>query len=255
MKLNKSILSVVSTVFLTAALVGCGMTVENQIEEGKNGSAVVEKPGNPDPVGIVEGSLKTTLEKVDGTAYKYTFTIQNDKTEDQTLVFPSSQEYDYSIKNEKGEVLYTFGMDKSFMQVITEKVVKPGESLEFEVDLTEGLKYVDSGKYTVEVWATLQDSNGLKANVEVEYDETTLSKGETIVEGDMFTTVPVTYVGQIDLNSIEILNEEGLHETYRLSEAAKEQVVELVEGGTITIDFTVGADGQRVAESFEAINK
>ncbi len=246
MKLNKSILNVVSTMFLTVSLVGCGMTVDNQVEEGKSGSEVAEKPGN---VGIVEGSLKTILEKVEGTAYKYTFTIHNDKAEDQTLVFPSSQEYDYSIKNEKGEVLYTFGMDKSFMTVITEKVLKPGESLQFEVDLAEGLEKLESGKYTVEIWATLQDSNGLRTKVDVDFDKSTLETEPNLV-GEVFTTEPVTYVGQIDLNSIEIINEEGLNEVYRLSDSAKEQVAELVEESTITIDFTVDSDGQRVAESF-----
>ncbi|QOR66440.1 hypothetical protein IM538_22200 [Cytobacillus suaedae] len=244
MKLNKSILGVVSTMFLTAALVGCGMTVENQIEEGKNGSEVAEKPGS-----IVEGLLKTTLEKVEGTVYKYTFTIQNDKTEDQTLVFPSSQEYDYRIMNEAGETLYTFSMDKSFMQVITEKVLKPGESLEFEVDLTEGLQKVESGKYTVEIWATVKDSDGLKAEVEVDFDKSTL-EDETTLDGEVFTTEPVTYVGLIDLNSIEIINEEGTPEVYRLSETAKEQVTELAKDDTIIIEFTVDSDGQRVAESF-----
>lgn len=250
MKINKSILGVVSTMFLTAALVGCGMTVENQVEEGKTGSEVTEKPTNE---GIVEGSLKTMIEKVEGTAYKYTFTIQNDKTEDQTLVFPSSQEYDYSITNEEGEVLYTFGMDKSFLQSITEKVLKPGERLEFEIDLAEGLQKVESGKYTVEIWPTIQESDGLKSKVEIQYDESSL-EGDTPLEGEVFTTVPVTYIGQIDLNSIEIRNEEGLPEVYRLSDLAKEQVTELEKDDTITIDFTIDSDGQRVAESFTVTN-
>lgn len=239
MGISKVWVGMMSGVALMAMLAGCGTDPDATTTEGKSGAVEVS---------IVEGSLKTDIAKVEGSEYKYVFSIQNDTEKDQTLIYPSSQEYDYTIKDGSGNILYTYSMDKSFLQVVKEVVVKPGERLDFELDLTEGLPYIETGTYTVEVWATLKNSNDLKAVIKFDYQAPD-QEGKQVVN----TTVPVTYVGQIDGNSIEVINEEGLPEAYRLSEVTKEQVNTLSKNDSITIEFTTDANGLRVAQYFTVV--
>lgn len=257
MKVTKRGLILLSTVLLTSVITGCSTNNkvlqtkcgENLHEERKCAPDISDNEPISEPVGIVAGSLKTDIAKVQGTELKYVFTIQNDKTEDQTLVFPSSQKYDYTIVNGKSEVIYTFGRDKVFTQSITEKVLKPGEILEFEVDFKEGLQNLEPGTYKIDIWATLQNSNGIRTEISLDINEPTPKKGASTTNEE-FTTVPVTYVGRIDMNSIEIVNEEGFTEVYRLSESAKKQVTKLIEEQIIRITYKMDENSQRKVLSF-----
>ncbi|MBY6037071.1 hypothetical protein KUV80_10410 [Fictibacillus nanhaiensis] len=169
---KKNIFSVVSSLFLAISVAGCDGSGKVNNTDAPDRAKQTSKDTTKDPSGIVEGDLKVSLKPVESSAYKYVFAIQNDKTEPVELTYTSTQTYDYSIKDPEGKVLYTYSMDKTFAQVIAKKQLEPGGALHFEVNLSEGLKYLESGTYTVEIWATVKDRSDLRTEMEVTYDKT-----------------------------------------------------------------------------------
>jgi hypothetical protein len=74
-------------------------------------------------------------------------------TEPIELTFPSGQNSDLRITNEKGENVYTWSADKLFIQVFREERVGPGErNWVMEVPLGN----LPPGKYSAEGWLTTQ---------------------------------------------------------------------------------------------------
>jgi hypothetical protein len=74
-------------------------------------------------------------------------------TEPITLTFPSGQNSDLRITNEKGESVYTWSADKLFIQVFREETIGAGErNWVMEVPLGN----LPPGKYSAEGWLTTQ---------------------------------------------------------------------------------------------------
>lgn len=73
------------------------------------------------------------------------FTVENVSDEVELLRFGTSQKYDYEIFNEEGEQIYHFSEGKSFLQVIEEIELQPGEKLSYDLVLPE----LEPGKYTL----------------------------------------------------------------------------------------------------------
>jgi len=239
MKMNKQLLSILSTAVFVIALAGCGTT------EGKNDNDEKNSGAENENSGIVEGSVVPSLaEKTEG-SHQYVFSIKNDKTEDITLTMNSSQYFDYQLSDDAGTVQYTFSADKLFTQMLEEKVLKPGEVLEMPFDLTEGLNNLPAGTYQLDVWSTANEMKGLKVSkdhVVWEGAENASADGKLLVE-----EASVTFVGLQDLNSIEVTNEQNEPEAMRLSEVAKPFFTELEKGAKITV-FYVVQDGQKVIQ-------
>jgi hypothetical protein len=74
-------------------------------------------------------------------------------TQPVTLTFPSGQNSDLRILNEKGESVYTWSADKLFIQVFREEKIGPGER-NWVMDVPLG--NLAPGKYTAEGWLTTQ---------------------------------------------------------------------------------------------------
>ena len=74
-------------------------------------------------------------------------------TEPIVLTFPSSQNSDLQITNERGEILYTWSMDKLFAMVFREERIEPGERT-FVMEAPVG--NLAPGRYQVEAWLTTQ---------------------------------------------------------------------------------------------------
>ena len=72
-----------------------------------------------------------------------------------TLVFPSGQEGDAQLLDADGESVYTWSAARSFVQVIQERTLEPGEEL--TVVLDADLSDVAPGTYTLELSLTVQD--------------------------------------------------------------------------------------------------
>ncbi|MFA9557114.1 BsuPI-related putative proteinase inhibitor [Evansella sp. AB-rgal1] len=138
---------------------GCGTSNEGQDGDGlttgsgggSNNGEVNENnddDGNTEN-GIVAGELVPSILE-DGTlVFKYE--VINQTEEEVTLEFSSSQRYDYSIRKD-GQEIYLFSSLASFMQMMGDEVLSPGEKLSYEIDLNElGL---EAGDYTLEVWLT-----------------------------------------------------------------------------------------------------
>lgn len=122
---------------------------------------------NPDKVNA-EGEMKVSIEE--GSNGHYQLIIENGTANDETLTFGSSQNYDYYIKKPDGTIAYTYSADKSFLAVIKEKVIKAGEKLEFDLDLTEALQYLEAGEYTIEAWVSANELAQEKATIPFSYD-------------------------------------------------------------------------------------
>ena len=150
--------------FFILTLAGCGTTAETSNNEDKStGSGDANNE-------IVAGSVVPSLmEKEDG-SYQYVFELKNDTTEEITLSMNSSQYYDYHLMNDSGTVVYTYSDGKMFTQMLEEKVLKPGETLEMEVDATEGLSTLPEGTYKLEIWSTANESEDWKASTEINWD-------------------------------------------------------------------------------------
>jgi hypothetical protein len=74
-------------------------------------------------------------------------------TEPITLVFPSGQSTDLRIKNEDGDIVYTWSADKLFPQIYREEQIGPGErSWPMEVPLGQ----LQPGRYQAEGWLTTE---------------------------------------------------------------------------------------------------
>lgn len=242
MNIKKSIGSVLTTLFIITSLAACG-TSENGTTEPKK---IVTGSNGEAPVGIVAGQLTPSLEKVmkEG-KLTYIFTIKNDKDVEDVLKYTSSQQYDYKLIDSKGNIAYTYSMDKLFMQATSEQTVKQGEIVQFEIDLSEDLKKLAPGTYQFEVWSTATDREELKAKSEFNWG----GEGEGLEEeaGKLAGAV-VTYVGLMDQNSIEVINENGNHEHYRLSDTVKPDFETLEKDAKITIHYGITSDGQKIIE-------
>ena len=67
-----------------------------------------------------------------------------------TLTFPSGQNTDLQIKNDKGEIMYTWSMDKLFAMVFREERIEGERNWAMSVPIGN----LAPGKYTAEAWLT-----------------------------------------------------------------------------------------------------
>ncbi len=142
------------TAFLLVTLVGCG-TMEGSQGDNTNGESV-------------EKEMSTTIDHV--STYHYQLAIENNTDKDKTLTFPSSQDYDYSIKDKDGTILYTYSTDKMFLTVVEEEVLAPGDKLKYDLDLSEALPFIDPGEYTLDAWITATDVEENKVSIDFNYE-------------------------------------------------------------------------------------
>lgn len=131
------------------------------------------------------------------------FIIKNEGKKEASLTFTSGQQIEFQLLNEAKEVMYTYSANKLFMQGTQEKKLQPGEEWTIPLYLQAEIAGVPAGTYTLKVWSTAEGLNDLK--IETTYDwagnATSESTGKLVVE-----TQEVTYIGQQDLHSIEVIN-------------------------------------------------
>jgi hypothetical protein len=84
-----------------------------------------------------------------------TFEAVNVSDEPVTLTFPSGQEGDAQLIDADGEIAYTWSASRSFIQMIQERPMGPGERL--TVVLDADLSGVPAGAYTLELSLTVQE--------------------------------------------------------------------------------------------------
>jgi hypothetical protein len=80
------------------------------------------------------------------------------------LTFPTTQIYDLLITNEKGEAVYRWSADKTFLTSLTTVTFGPGET-NYVIEtppLVSGRSPLPPGKYVAEAWLTLGEIGGRK---------------------------------------------------------------------------------------------
>ena len=155
-------------------LVGCGTSGASDPANG--GSETAEDVPKDTKDVITKEQVSTDLKYEDG---KYIFTLKNITEHDVHLSFSSSQEYEYKIFDSEGEHIYTYSMDKTFLMATSEKTLLPGEEYVMEVDV-EVLSTLEKDTYTLEIWSTALDSEGLKSEIEITNNE--LNKEEGLLD-------------------------------------------------------------------------
>jgi hypothetical protein len=247
MNVKKTIGTVLSTILIISALTGCG-TNEANGKDTQEPKKVVNGSKGEAPKGIVAGKLTPELVKqLEDGKIVYTFSIKNDKEQEDILKYSSSQQFEYQLVDSKGNIAYTYSMDKLFIQAESEQTLKPGEIATFEIDLSEDLKKLQPGTYELVVWSTASEREDLKAKAEVNWG----GEGEGLEEDagtGKLGGASVTYVGLMDQNSIEVIDENGKADHYRLSDKVKAAFESLEANTKIYIHYGITSEGQKIIE-------
>ncbi|MGD6856549.1 BsuPI-related putative proteinase inhibitor [Bacillus infantis] len=143
---------------LTLVLAGCGTSAENN-EPGKETENNTNRGGS----GIIAGSVEPELHKQSSLNYMYT--IKNQTEKEVEMKFPTSQRFDYSVKDKDGAEVFLFSSAAFFLQAEGEEVLKPAEELNYDINLSQ-LKLAP-GTYTLEAWMTQQDGEDYKVTEEI----------------------------------------------------------------------------------------
>jgi ABC-type molybdate transport system substrate-binding protein len=113
--------------------------------------------------GIVAGEMVPSITEKSPLLFEYK--VKNQTESDVTLEFTSSQRFDFSVENDKGEEIYLFSSVASFLQAMGEETVKPGEELVYEISLLDlGL---EKGEYVLNAWMTPKE--GAKYKVKTKF--------------------------------------------------------------------------------------
>lgn len=189
-----------STILLATILTtACGSGKIDKKVGGDNQTGY-ETPIENDSEVINEDIISTELDFSDGF---YTFTLKNISDKDVDLTFSSTQEYEYQIKDDTGNVVYTYSMDKMFGQMIVEKTLTAGEEYRIDVDV-DIFSSLEAGTYTLEVWLVALETENLSSKIDITLEETASN-----IEGE--------YVGQIDNNSVENTDLDGNPKAYPIA--------------------------------------
>jgi hypothetical protein len=143
---------------LTLVLAGCGTSAEKN-EPRKE----TENNTNGGGSGIIAGSVEPELQKQ--SSLNYIYTIKNQTEKEVEMKFPTSQRFDYSVKDKDGAEVFLFSSAAFFLQAEGEEVLKPAEELNYDINLSQ-LKLAP-GTYTLEAWMTQQDGEDYKVTEEI----------------------------------------------------------------------------------------
>ncbi|MFD1780001.1 BsuPI-related putative proteinase inhibitor [Fredinandcohnia salidurans] len=91
------------------------------------------------------------------------YELYNAGDQDINLQFPSSQEYDYEIFNEAGDLIYRYSDEYVFAQVIRDVIFAKGKTLTF----VAGLPKLEKGEYRISFWAAAKGLDTLKEEITI----------------------------------------------------------------------------------------
>ncbi|MBN8192475.1 hypothetical protein JI667_09955 [Bacillus sp. NTK074B] len=88
--------------------------------------------------------------------------LYNNSERDMNITFPTSQMFEFTIKNEKGKVVYRYSEGKSFLQALqtTELKRRGTKILKESWDYVHGGNRAPAGDYTIEAVLMGEDMNG-----------------------------------------------------------------------------------------------
>lgn len=106
------------------------------------------------------------------------FYLKNKSNQPIKLEFPTSQNFEWTVKDEIGREVYRYSIGKAFLQAIQEKKIKPKETLQWEDqwDYKINGELLKKGIYSVEGWLTATKVNGKNIGPKVFFDKKTMER-------------------------------------------------------------------------------
>jgi hypothetical protein len=120
--------------------------------DGKKQSEEIKRPEDGQS-GIAAGSIEPSLQLQEPQNEKgllFRYELKNQTETEKTFQFPTSQKFDYVIKDKNGKVVYQYSKNHMFMQVLSSIRLKQGDTYKQDI-LVNGL---EPGTYELEVWLT-----------------------------------------------------------------------------------------------------
>jgi hypothetical protein len=88
---------------------------------------------------------------VPGNLLNAQLTLRNTGTDGLSLHFPSGQSFDLKILNDKGDAVFTWSSDKSFIMAARDEVLAPGE---LTYGVTVPIDHMPAGRYVMQAFLT-----------------------------------------------------------------------------------------------------
>lgn len=146
---------IVYLLLLVGLLSACGTGNVDASDENENFK-------NGDNSETLENEVIASLDE-EG-SLRYTYKIENQLEKEIKLEFTSSQRYDYAVKTKEGEQVYLYSSVASFLAVMGEEKIKPGELLEYNINLNN--INLAAGEYVLTVWMTPKEGKKYEVNTE-----------------------------------------------------------------------------------------
>jgi hypothetical protein len=156
-----NVLSVILlAICISIAISGCGKTDSSNQSEGREEPVMGDgkqnqKKDRPEEGqnGIVAGSIESSIQVLEpqndkGILFRYELKNQTEK--EKVFQFPTSQKFDYVIKDKNGKIVYQYSKNHMFMQVLSSLKLKQADT--FKQDIL--VKDLEAGTYELEVWLT-----------------------------------------------------------------------------------------------------
>ncbi|OCA85764.1 hypothetical protein A8F94_12895 [Bacillus sp. FJAT-27225] len=140
-------------VLLGSLLTGCGTYNEKANEQP---ARTVNGGGK----GIVANEVEAVLDEESPLIFQYEVKNQTEQT--VNFDFTSSQRYDYSVKDKNGKELFLFSSVASFLQALGTETLAPGETLSYEINLSD--LELEKGDYELTVWMTPKEGPKYKVS-------------------------------------------------------------------------------------------
>ncbi|WP_099362350.1 BsuPI-related putative proteinase inhibitor [Fredinandcohnia onubensis] len=168
----------VTLVFVMSLFIitGCGSTETEEalpVNSGGGEEVDTEKETPPAQEGEEPGGEENVVEKLQTdlsiktgeNEATFTITIKNTSDNSVKLTIPSGQKYEIIVKNADGKEVYSYSIDKMFIQSIEEMELKPGQEKVWEEpwDYTsnDGTRLAP-GEYKAHIFITASEVNGQK---------------------------------------------------------------------------------------------
>ncbi|MFN7250410.1 MAG: BsuPI-related putative proteinase inhibitor [Anaerobacillus sp.] len=220
---------VLSSIAVAALLMTACGTADIKEKEVVGGSPDTgyEEPVDKEVTVIEEDAIAVELiAKENGS--KYLFKLVNTTEKDIELTFSSLQEFDFIIKAQDGTKVYQYSDEMMFGEAFVEKTLAANGELVFDVDLTEVIPMLESGMYSLEIWSSARESDGLRTEIEIVTDKDSKAGVKTET---------ATLNGLIDSNSVEMTDAAGNITVYRLTDEVKVYINDIPEEEPVIINF------------------
>ncbi|ANU26168.1 BsuPI-related putative proteinase inhibitor [Planococcus versutus] len=158
---NKFWLSIILLLLATFSLAACGTEKEDSVIP-ENPATEQSEPEKEPIDEITKGAMEPAIEQVDDNTYRYTLVNQTEQP--HTFEFTSSQRYDFSLANEKGEQVFLFSSVSTYLQVLGDISVDQGDKLTYDFAIPS--LDLEPGTYKLTAWLTPKESGNFEVSME-----------------------------------------------------------------------------------------